>query len=705
LSTDRRFSRLLEPGRIGSMELKNRIIMAPMGTGYATRDGYVTDRMKNYYEARARGGVSLVIPGVVFIDAPRGMTSDCGLAISDDRFVPGLRSLVEVVHRHNARIAAQLNHGGKIATSDMAEGVAPLAPSPTTAGGGSMSDLTRAELNRMVTRFAKMSGDFTTREIPPEEIQRQIQNFAEAARRAKESGFDGVEIHAAHGYLLSSFLSPAYNKRQDKYGGGLENRARFLLEVIQAVRDRVGSSYPVWCRVDSREFGVDGGITIEDTLQLGRMLQNAGVDAIHVSGYGAGVRIYIDAPLVYSPGHLVPYAAQMKKTVTVPVIAVGRISPELGETVLVEGKADFIAMGRPLLADPELVNKLAAGMRSDIRPCLNCYQCISQHVENEPTLCAVNASTGKELEMAIKASENPRKIVVVGGGPAGMEAARVAAQRGHQVTLYEKTKRLGGSWFFASVMSRDNEDFLKWIKLQMKNPRIEVKLGHEVQPTEIETMRPDVTIVAVGPSLNPPQIPGADRRNVISGPELRAMLSGRDTAGKLPLWVRAGLLLARPVMHLISPSVIRWGTLKWLPLGQRVVVVGADLVGIEVAEFLNERGRKVTVLSNVRDLAPEMSIPRRQRVLAELREHGVTILTDVKWEEITSEGVIITTKKGERKTIEADTVIVAEGIAANPTFFKSLEGKLEHVYQIGDCAEVGLVRGALAEGTRIGVGV
>ena len=705
MSTPNRFPKLLEPGKIGSMELRNRIIMAPMGTGFATKDGHVTERMRSYYEARARGGVSMVVPGVLFVDFPRGLTMECALAISDDKYIPGLRSLVEVVHRHGAKIAAQLNHGGKIATVDLAEGIAPLAPSAVAPGGGAMNDLSKAEIIRMATRFAKMPPDLIAREISVEEIQRLVQRFAEAALRAKESGFDGVEIHAAHGYLLSSFLSPACNQRQDMYGGSLEKRARFLLEVIQAVREKVGRSYPVWCRVDCREFGVEGGITPENSLELGRMLERAGMNAIHVSGYSAGVRIYIDAPIVYSPGHLVPYAAEMKKKVSIPVIAVGRISPELGEEVLQKGLADFIAMGRPLLADPELVNKLASGKRSDIRPCLNCYQCISQHFENEPTLCAVNPVTGREAEMAIRPAGQVKNVVVVGGGPAGLEAASTAVQRGHHVTVYDKNKRLGGSWVFASVVSPDNEDFLRWLTRQAKKLGENVKLGREVQPSFIVAMKPDVAIVATGPSLTPPQIPGVDRHNVISGPELRAMLSGRDPAGKLPWWVRTSLIPAGPFLHLLSPSAIRWLTRWWMPLGKRIVIVGADLAGVELAEFLVARKRKVTLLSASRDLAPEMSIPRRQRVLEELRDHGVTIIAGVKYESITGEGVVILSKKGERQTIEADSVVLAEGIEPNPAFFQGLEGKLEQVYQIGDCAEVGLVRGALADGHRVGVEV
>jgi len=686
------------------MELRNRIIMAPMGTGYATNEGFVTDRMKDYYEARAIGGAALIIPGVLSIDAPRGRCETDQLAISEDKYLPGLSGLVETVHKHGAKIAAQLQHAGKIATVDRAQGVQQLSASETEFHGAeTITDMTGEEIGRLAARFAKALPDQKTKALSTEEIQHMVQRFAQAGERAKKSGFDGVEIHAGHGYLLSSFLSPAWNKRQDEYGGDLKNRARFVIEVIQATRARVGRDYPVWCRIDGREFDTEGGITIEDAKALAVLLQDAGVDAIHVSAYGGVITGFIDAPICYPLGHLVPYAAAVKAAVKVPVIAVGRITPELGEDILRQGKADFIAMGRALLADPELPNKLASGRRDEIRPCIRCYVCATQHIEDWPTVCSVNAATGREAEFRIKPAEKPENVAVIGSGPAGMEAARIAALRGHHVTLYEKNRRLGGSLVFASVVSADNDGLLDWMIGQMKKLPITIKMGAEVTAESIIAAKPDVTIVAVGPNIVPPQIPGRDRRNVISGKDLREMMNGRDISGKLAWWMRMGLPLAKPILQRMRPSAAAAFTRRWMPVGKRVVVIGGDLVAIELAEFLVERSREVTVVSSLRSMAPEMALARRWRVLRNLREHSVTLVNKVKYEEINEKGVVVSDKKGNKQTFEADTVVIAEGIKNNPGLFQSLEGKVPNLYQAGDCADVRLILGAIEDGARIGM--
>ena len=704
MATDLRFTKLLEPGRIGQMELRNRIIMAPMGTGYATNEGFVTDRMKDYYEARARGGAALIIPGVLSIDAPRGRCETDQLSISEDKYLPGLSGLVETVHKHGAKIAAQLQHAGKIATVDRAQGVQQLSASEAEFHGAeTITDMTGEELGRLAARFAKAPPDQKTKALSTEEIQHMVQRFAQAGERAKKSGFDGVEIHAGHGYLLSSFLSPAWNKRKDEYGGDLKNRARFVIEVIQATRARVGRDYPVWCRIDGREFDTEGGITIEDAKALAVLLQDAGADAIHVSAYGGVITGFIDAPICYPLGHLVPYAAAVKAAVKVPVIAVGRITPELGEDILRQGKADFIAMGRALLADPELPNKLASGRRDEIRPCIRCYVCATQHIEDWPTVCSVNVATGREAEFTIKPGDKPKNVAVIGSGPAGMEAARIAALRGHRVTLYEKNRRLGGSLVFASVVSADNEGLLDWMTRQMKKLPINIKVGTEVSAESIMAAKPDVTIVAVGPNIAPPQIPGGERRNVISGKDLREMMNGRDISGKLAWWVRMGLPLAKPILQRMKPSAAAAFTRRWMPVGKRVVVIGGDLVAIELAEFLVERGRKVTVVSGLRSMAPEMALARRWRVLRSLRAHSVIMVNKVKYEEINEKGVVVSDKKANKQTFEADTVVIAEGIKNNPGLFQSLEGKLPNLYHAGDSADVRLILGAIEDGARIGM--
>lgn len=702
MATDPRFARLLAPGRIGRMELRNRIIMAPMGTGYATEEGLVTQRLKDYYEERARGGAALIIPGVLSVDPAGGRCASDQLSIAADQYVPGLKELTDAVHRHGAKIAAQIQHAGKIATVDVCLAVQPVTASEMSAADANAAvDLNLDEIMRMAQRFSKMPPNFMSRAMTLEEIPHYVALFAEAAERARRSGFDGVEIHAAHGYQIYSFLSPYANHRTDQYGGDLKNRARFLLEIIQATRAKVGPDYPVWCRIDGREWNVPGGITPEDSRALSIMLQEAGVDAIHVSGYGAVPGTFIDAPITYLPGRLVPDAENVKRAVKIPVIAVGRISPELGEEVLRQGQADFIAMGRALLADPELPNKLAAGKRDEVRPCIRCYECASAHVESMSTICSVNVACGREAEFRFAPAAKPRNVAIIGSGPAGMEAARIAALRGHKVTLYEKNRRLGGSLVFASVVSEDNQGLLDWMIGQMKKLPIDIRMGAEVTPESIKAANHDVTIVAVGPNIDAPKIPGGERRNVITGKDLREMMNGRDLSGKMAWWIKLGLPLVKPVLQRMSPSAAAAFTRRWMPVGKNVVVIGGDLVAVELAEFLVERGRKVTMVSTERSMAPEMSIARRWRVLGGLRQHGVVMHNKARYGEFSDKGVVFSDKEKKTQTIPADTVVIAEGIKNNPGLFQALDGKLPEVYQAGDCADVRLILGAIEDGARI----
>ncbi len=704
MATDPRYAKLLEPGRIGGMELRNRIIMAPMGTGYATAEGFVTQRLKDYYEERARGGAALIITGVLSVDPTGGRCESEQKSIAHDRYIPGLVELTEAIHKHGARIAAQIQHAGKIATVDVVNACQPVTASEMPAADASTAvDMNLEEIMRMAQRFSKMPKDLKTRALALEEIPRYVALFAQAAERARKCGFDGVEIHAAHGYLIYSFLSPYANRRTDQYGGELANRARFLLEIIGATREKVGPDYPVWCRIDGREWNVPGGITPADSRALAVLLQEAGVDAIHVSGYGSVPGTFIDAPIPYPPGRLVPDAWNVKQAVKIPVIAVGRISPELGEEVLRQGRADFIAMGRALLADPELPHKLAAGTRDDVRPCIRCYECASAHVEDMPTICSVNAACGREAEFRLQPAQKPRNVAVIGSGPAGMEAARIAALRGHKVTLYEKNKRLGGSLVFASVVSEDNEGLLDWMIGQVKKLPIDIKMGVEVTPQSIKAAGHDVTIVAVGPNIDAPQIPGGQLRNVMTGKDLREMMNGRDHSGKMAWWIKLGLPLVKPVLQRLKPSQAAAFTRRWMPVGKNVVVIGGDLVAVELAEFLVERGRKVTMVSTERSMAPEMSIARRWRVLGGLRQHGVIMHNKARYEKFTENGVVFSDKEKRTQTIPCDTVVIAEGIKNNPGLYQALEGQLPELYQAGDCADVRLILGAIEDGARIGM--
>lgn len=688
MSTNHSFQQLLKPGRIGTLELKNRIVMAPMGNGYGTVDGYVTDRLKAWFEERAKGGVGLIIVGVVPVDYPRGCTEPGQIGISDDRFIPGLIELANSVHRFGAKIALQLLHGGRISSTSIHPENVPLGPSP----------------------IPLYDGAEAPRELTVEDINHLVLLFADAAERAQKASFDGVEIHAGHGYLLDSFLSRHDNKRQDEYGGSLENRSQFLLEVIDGIRNRVGRDYPLWPRINGRTFGIEDGTTLEEALQVSKWLEQSGVDAIHVSGYGGSLGVgFTEAPLVHRPGNLLPTAQTIKREVNVPIIAVGRISPELGEQTLCEGNADFIAMGRQLLADPHLPNKLADGKRKNIRPCISCYTCVDQNFYQQPIICAVNAAVGREASYNLQPANNPKRVTIIGGGPAGMEAARVAALRAHEVALYEKENRLGGSLFFAAIARKENGDLIVYLERELHRLDVKVHLGVEVTPDSIQKEKPDVVIVATGADYPELAIPGIARKNVLGSEEFRGLINGRFGPGirkKLTFSQRLMLTIGTPVLrNFLTPAIARRLTQWWMPVGKQVVIIGGDLVGCELAEFLAERGRKVSIVEKSKRLAPEMAIPLWWILKDQLKQRGVTMLRRVVCEEINNRGVIISDANGAKQTIVADTIILAPGVKSNLELFDAAKAKGIDARLAGDCAELRLIKGSIADGADVALSI
>ena len=464
------FPHLLSPVRIGGLEIRNRIAMAPMGVELGDAEGAVTEGVIAYYEARARGGAGLLITENVSAAYPWGANSEHELAFSDDRYLPGLRELTDRVHAHGAKIAAQLSHHGKVARLDVWQGREMLMPS---VGGfkGEQSmglDLTSEEIEIMSHSMEHL-GNAKIREATLDDIERLVEAFADAGERARRAGFDGVELHAAHGYIFSEFLSPAVNLRTDAYGGSRENRARLLCEAIAAVKQRAGADFPVWCRLDATEFRTPGGITLEDAERTAELACEAGADAIHVSAYadGSSAPGFLEAPLVHREAGFVDFATAIKKRVDVPVIAVGRIEPEVAEKLIAEGRVDLVSMARKMLADPEIARKLAEGRPEDVRPCIYCYTCVAQAFFDRPVRCAVNPTTAREAERGeLERSSAPESkyVVVVGGGPAGLEAARVAALRGHRVTLLERGEQIGGSLRFAALAYAPNERLLRWLE-------------------------------------------------------------------------------------------------------------------------------------------------------------------------------------------------------------------------------------------------
>ncbi len=635
---------LCRPIQLGTMTLKNRIVMPPMVVRYATDDGFITDRSVGYYEARARGGAGLIIQEATFIHL-QGQILANEPAIYDDRYIPGLSLVAQAIHRHGAKAAIQLVHGGRTAFFRIPGGV-PIAPSPIPAPSYPMP-----------------------KEMSLSDIDEVINAFAQAAYRARQAGYDGVEIHGAHGYLIDQFISPVSNKRTDAYGGGVENRAHLLGEVIGAVKEAVGRGFPVWCRINGREFGVEGGETLEDAKRVAQLAEKAGASAIHVSAAGPTSPLNY-TQTVFTPGVIADLAAGIKTAVSIPVIAVGRMTPELGEKLLRESKADLIAFGRALFADPELPSKVCAGKTETIRPCILCFRCRDGLRSPEAGMrCSVNAALGKEKTYEIGQASKPKKVLVIGGGPAGMEAARVAGLRGHQVTLWEKEASLGGQLRVASVAPyKDRIGALpQYYTEELKRLGIMVKLNKKATPKPLTQFAPEAVVLATGAKPILPKIPGLNKADHVSAVDV--------------LWGRAKVK------------------------GEKVVVIGGELVACEVAEYLAGKGKKVTLVRRGPEIAQRIGVSLRSFVLRRLKELGITALTGVTYHEANEKGLVITTKEGERKLLEADTIVIAAGAEPEKRLYQAIKDKVPEVKLVGDAVTPRNIAEAISDGYMAGLSI
>jgi 2,4-dienoyl-CoA reductase-like NADH-dependent reductase (Old Yellow Enzyme family)/thioredoxin reductase len=689
---------LLAPGRIGPMETRNRVVMPAMDQNTCD-EGAITDLTVAHYVARARGGVGLLILETSAVAWPVGATSRHQPALSDDRFVPGLSRLAEAVHRHGARIVVQACHHGKTAGVDAMEDRPQLVPSvPLPAEDVDISALTMDELMKM----AALTGGkrATQRAATAEDLAEVVQHFADAAARVQAAGFDGMEVHAAHGYLISEFLSPRFNRRDDEWGGSLEGRARLMVEVVRVVRQRCGPSFAVLVRLDGTEHA-EGGITPDLAARYARVAADAGADAVHVSAsspnaLGVG---FTNGPLPWLPNQYAELAATVEQAVTVPVIAVGRIMPDAADRLIADGVCDFVAMGRQLLADPEIANRLAEGRPDLVRTCINCFVCVAQNFWDGTPVCAVNAELGHYDEGPLEPATEARRVVVVGGGPGGMEAARVAAVRGHQVILLEKAPTLGGTARFSSLTTPMNAELVRYLRAAIAEAGVDVRLSTPADVAAVKALEPDVVIVATGARRVRPDVPGAHRSHVLSGDDLRALLTG-DAPGAargLKLHERVAVGAGRRLGLTADMDKVRTLSKRWMPLGDDVVVVGGGLVGVELAEFLAERGRTVTVLETSDELGVEMAHPRRARALHEARQHGVTFLRGAELVEIGSDEVVVRTAEGERR-VRADQVVLASGVVPDTGLAGALAAAGLDVRTVGDAGEVGYIQGAVRSG-------
>jgi 2,4-dienoyl-CoA reductase-like NADH-dependent reductase (Old Yellow Enzyme family)/thioredoxin reductase len=687
------------------MRLRNRMGVTAMGVSLAEADGSAGERVLAYHRKQAEGGIGLVTIGVTGVAYPRGGVQVRQNAISDDRHLPGLARMADTVHAAGARIAAQLHHGGLNATIDLLEGRPLWCPSlPPVETGDFMDRFLPEELEEALVP----STDVEMKVVDEGDIAQLLEWFAAGARRAREANFDGLEIHAGHGYLLGSFLSPATNRREDRYGGSRENRARLMVEVVRAVCDAAGPDIAVWVKLDGVERGRKNGITIDDAVEHARMAEAAGAHAIVATAYhdtSQGI-LHSESHTPHEPGLNIDNAARIKAAVEIPVVCSGRIEPEMADLAISDGKFDLLYMGRKLLADPHLPRKLAERRPGDIIPCIYCYTCISRIYLAQSMTCAVNPETAFERELQIHPATTSKRVVVVGGGPAGMESARRLAARDHDVILVERSNRLGGALQFAAIVYEPNERLLAWLTRQIETSSVEVRLETEASVELLRSLAPEEVVVATGAIRSLPPIPGADRQNVLSGDDLRKMVLGEELGsleGKVAWTGRLASKVGAMTGVTQSPALIRKATSAWLPLGKDIVIIGGDLVGLEVAEFLAHRGRRVTVVDDTPRFGAGLQLVRRLRLLTEMQRAGVHLHPAASDIVIQAEAVSWTDSSGVSQLVPANHVIVAKGTRGDTQLADLLSNAGFKVHVAGDANGVGYIENAMRTAAELAV--
>jgi 2,4-dienoyl-CoA reductase-like NADH-dependent reductase (Old Yellow Enzyme family)/NADPH-dependent 2,4-dienoyl-CoA reductase/sulfur reductase-like enzyme len=632
---------LFSPFRIKNCELKNRIVMPGLASFLIEDDGSITSQTIEHYTLRAAGGPAMVIMEACAV-SPEGIVSPHQARIYEDRFIDGLSRIARAMRFEGAVPAIQLHHGGR-QTSARVIKQKPLAPSalPCPAIRGDVEPLT-------------IGG-----------IQELVHKFGDAAERAVEAGFELIEIHGAHGYLVNQFLSRFSNIREDEYGGDVVRRTRFATEIVLELRSRLGKAFPLAFKISAEEFVADG-LTVDESIQILKILVEAGIDAVQVSAGNDATPEWICQPMFMEKACLAESAEKVKKALAVPVMAVGRINdPVIADELIAKGKTDLVCIGRGLLADPEFPNKAKEGRYEDIRTCIACNTCMESIFRKGRIECLVNPALGREKEMAFHPAKKPRKIMVVGGGPGGLNVAWVAARRGHNVHLFEKESVLGGQLVFGSVTGYKKEllNLIRFQRRQIERFGVKCHLNYEVTLDTVKREDPDVVILATGSLPFIPPVEGIDKNNVVTFSE---------------------------VLH------------GDLPLKEKTVVIGGGATGCELALHLSENGCPVTIVEMLPRVGERLETMTRKLLLKKLKENGVQIKTEFKMSRVEDSGVIVAGKDDEELFLEAERIVISIGNRPDNRLYDQIKPLGYEVRRIGDCLEPRSAKAAIYESAVLG---
>ena len=634
---------LCAPLKVGNVTLRNRMCSAPMGFPDLTEDGCLTEGAIAFYENRARGGAAVVTVSEACVDYVNGKSHGRLINLTNPGVLAGLTNCARAIRRHGALASVELNHAGMLSDFDVV-----------------VSERQRDERMHYGPSDTVLPTGTVVRSMTEAQIRAAVDCFARGAALVKRAGFDMLMLHAGHGWLIHQFLSPLTNRRTDGYGGSREARFRFPLEVIDAVRAAVGPGFPIELRFSAME-NAQGGITLPDAVAFAEAVQDR-VDILHVSA-GGEPDFHVTHPSMFAdPGCNVRFATEIRKHVSIPVATVGALNePAQMEAILEEGKADIVCMARALLADPDLPKKVEQNRCDEILRCIRCFTCHAERMLTQTRICALNPQIGREYEAKFDAPPTkPKRLLIAGGGPGGMQAALTAAQRGHRVTLCEASDALGGNLRCESNVPF-KAAFPKYIRTmarRMELAGVEVRLNTPVTPESVRESAPDALFVAVGAEAARPPIPGIDGANVVFGTELEH---------------REG------------------------EIGHRVAVIGGGLVGCESGLYLALKGHAVTIIELRSDVAPDANPRHRPALLAELAEH-TTVRTGLRVAKIAPDGVICDNGSGGQIFIEADTVLCAAGLRPRTEVVDSLRGTAPIVEVIGDCVRPDIIRGATWRG-------